>query len=78
MCYSGHMKILDDESVPELKRYPWHEWCDGKSRLAEREIDYIVTDKAFAAGLRVRAARTGLRVRSYIGTDGVLFRFYKD
>jgi hypothetical protein len=58
-----------------VPKYDWKLWTDGAIRLAERGIDYTISDASFANVVRNYARRHGLLVTTWGQKTGVVFKF---
>lgn len=56
-------------------KYPWSEWTDGHAYLAERGVDFTISDISFRSNLYDRAKKDGLKVHVKIRPEGVAFQF---
>jgi hypothetical protein len=50
-------------------RYPWEEWCDGKTRVLTRGEDFSCTVKSMQNAVNVRAFRTAAVIRTRVLDD---------
>jgi hypothetical protein len=57
--------------------YPWADWCDGSVWKATKDADFQIRASMFRDSLYTRAANVGMKVRTSVVGDSVIFQFYK-
>lgn len=63
----------DKSGRPTL--YPWDEWTDGTARLAVKDEDFKIKSTSFRSTLRSTATHRGLKVRTRMHVNGIVFQF---
>lgn len=58
-------------------RYPWEKWNDGQWRLAERGVDYQISDAGFRSCVYDYARRNGMEAETRKEDRGIVFRMIK-
>lgn len=60
-----------------FKKYPWHEWMDGRIWKLCRGVDFECDPKSMRTQISVYARRKGLRTRASIAQDNIVFQAFK-
>jgi len=73
---TGMAEIVEDavwgSSRRSVSRYPWEEWCDGKTRVLIRGEDFSCTVKGMQNTVNVHSFRTATVIRTRVLDDGRL------
>ena len=61
-------------SVGRNEKYPWSEWMDGQIWKLKQGVDFKTKTSSFAAGIRARARKNGIQLKTAMFGEYVVFQ----